>query len=161
MLPSLFQEVTCSDIVFFQRIIAVIPFSKGIEFICDSCCSHPFDEWPFSYKIRAIAASHSFKFTVFFKTWRYHKYYLWYLLSFRHVYIERSLLCDDINSNHTFFYDSIIFSWEYLTRFICQGQRACFTTLVVAIQFNQQSVFDSRKLEEYVYLRKAVPALHF
>ena len=42
----------------------VIPFLKDIEFICNPSCSHPFDEWPFFNYKRAIAATHSFKFTV-------------------------------------------------------------------------------------------------
>ena len=40
-------------------------FFKGIELIRNSSCSHSFDEWLFFYYKRTIAATHSFKFTVF------------------------------------------------------------------------------------------------
>ena len=68
---SLFQETTCSGLVFLKGIVfllnalVVIPFFKGIELIRNSSCSHPFDEWLFFYYKRVIAATHSFKFTVF------------------------------------------------------------------------------------------------
>ena len=71
VVPSLFQEVTCSDLVFsrvlcfFEQALAVIPFFKGIELISNSSCSDPFDEWPIFYNKKTIAATHSFKFTVF------------------------------------------------------------------------------------------------
>ena len=51
--------------VFFKEALAVIPFFIGIELIHKSSCSHPFDELPFFYYKRVIAATHSFKFTVF------------------------------------------------------------------------------------------------
>ena len=34
---------------------------------------------------------------------KYHKYYLWYFFSFRHAYIEKSPLYDNIISCHPFF----------------------------------------------------------
>ena len=42
-----------------------IPIFKGIELIRKFSCSHPFNELFFFYYERAIAATHSFKFTVF------------------------------------------------------------------------------------------------
>ena len=41
------------------------PFFRGIELIRNFSCSHPFNELPFFCYKRAIAAVHSFKFTVF------------------------------------------------------------------------------------------------
>ena len=42
-----------------------IPIFKGIELIRKFSCSHPFNELFFFYYERAIAATHSFKYTVF------------------------------------------------------------------------------------------------
>ena len=83
----LFQRSTCSHtfewyhhcfrrrlavIWFFQgycvslkQTLVVIPFFKGIELIRNSSSSHLFDEWPSFYYKRVIAATYSFKFTVF------------------------------------------------------------------------------------------------
>ena len=69
--PSLFQEATWSDLVFsrvlcfFGKSTSTLPFFKSIKLICDTCWSHPFDEWPFSYYKGALAVTHSFSFTVF------------------------------------------------------------------------------------------------
>ena len=51
MVPSLFQEAICSDLV-FSRVLCffetIIPVFKNIELIRHSSCSHRFNEWPFS-----------------------------------------------------------------------------------------------------------------
>ena len=39
-------------------------YLKGIELICNSSCSQPFDEWFFLYYKRTIAVMNSFKFTM-------------------------------------------------------------------------------------------------
>ena len=68
---TIIQEATCSNLVFsivlcsFKQALSVIPFFIGIELIHKCCCSHPFDELPFFYCKRVIAATHSFKLTVF------------------------------------------------------------------------------------------------
>ena len=51
-------------------------YLKGIELIRNSSCSHLFDEWHFFYNKRTIAATDSFKFTVFLRVvaMRYHSY---------------------------------------------------------------------------------------
>ena len=65
------QEATCSNLVFltilcfFEISTCSHPFLIVIELIHKSSCSHPFDELPFFYYKRVIAATHSFKFTVF------------------------------------------------------------------------------------------------
>ena len=67
----IFQEAICSDLVFstvlcfFKQAFAIIPFLVGVELIHKSSCSHPFDELPFFYYKRVIAATHFLKFTVF------------------------------------------------------------------------------------------------
>ena len=60
-----------------------------------------------------------------------------------------------------FLHDSVIVLREHLKRSICQKHCVCFTTLVVAICYDKQSVFDSRLFEGYVYLRKTMVALPF
>ena len=57
------------------------------------------------------------------------------------------------------FYDSVSISPEHLKRSICQGHCIYFTALVVAIDYEKRSVFDSRKFEEYVCLGKIIVAL--
>ena len=59
--------------VSFKQALAVIPFFKNIELIHKSSCGHPFNESPFSYYKRTIAATHSSKFTVFFQNRNYNK----------------------------------------------------------------------------------------
>ena len=59
--------------VSFKQALAVIPFFIGIELIHKSSCSHPFDELPFFYYKRVIAATHSFKFTVFLQNRNFSK----------------------------------------------------------------------------------------
>ena len=75
--PSFFQEASCSDLVWycvsFKQALAVIPFFIGIELIHKSSCSHLFDELPFFYYKRVIAATHSFKFTVFLRNRNFSK----------------------------------------------------------------------------------------
>ena len=43
------------------------------------------------------------------------------------------------------FYDGVIISREHVKRSICQGHCVHFTALVVAIHYDQRSVFDSTK----------------
>ena len=89
--------------VSLKQALAVIPFLRGIKSIHSSSCSNPFDEWQ---NKREIETTHSFRFTVFYRAeivaQRYHTYLLWYLLGFRNVYIERSLLYDSISCSHPF-----------------------------------------------------------
>ena len=52
MVPSLFQEITCSDLTFsrelcFFKTSTFIPFFKDIELIRNSSFSHPFNVWSF------------------------------------------------------------------------------------------------------------------
>ena len=61
------------DYVSFRQALAVIPFFIGIELIHKSSCSHLFDELPFFYYKRVIAATHSFKFTVFLRNRNFSK----------------------------------------------------------------------------------------
>ena len=60
-----------------------------------------------------------------------------------------------------FYFGSVIILREDLKRYICQGNCVYFTTLVTASHYYKRSVVNSRKLEGYVYLRKAIKALFF
>ena len=60
-----------------------------------------------------------------------------------------------------FLYDSAIILREHLKQSICQGHCVYFTTLVVAIYYDKQTVFDSRKFERYFCLRKTMVGLLF
>ena len=117
----------------------------GIELIYKSRCSHPFDELPFFYYKRVIAATHSFRFTVFTEQ-NCRKEILKIIIippSFRHAYIERSLFHDGIISSHPFFYNNVINSRKHLRKSICQGNCVYFT-LFATIHYSERSVVDSR-----------------
>ena len=58
-------------------------------------------------------------------------------------------------------YDSVIISREHLKQSTCQENCVYFTTLTATIHNNKQSVVDSRKIEQYVYLKKTIIALLF
>ena len=60
-----------------------------------------------------------------------------------------------------FFYESVIILREHLKQSTCQGNCAYFTTLVATIHYNKRSLVDLRKIEEHVYFRKTIVALHF
>ena len=61
-------------------------------------------------------------------------------------------------TTHVSIFPMIVLSFR-LKRSICQKHCAYFTTLVVTIHYEKRSVFDSRKYEGYVYLRKVLVAL--
>ena len=60
MVPSLFQESTCSDLVFLRVLC----------FFQISTCNHPFNEWHFFYYKSVVTATYSFKTNVFFQNRR-------------------------------------------------------------------------------------------
>ena len=53
--------------VSLKQAFAIIPVFIDVELIRHFSCSHPFDDWSFFYFERALAATRSFKFTVFFQ----------------------------------------------------------------------------------------------
>ena len=92
--------------VSFKQALVAIPFFIGIELIHKSSCSHPFDELPFFYYKRVIAATHSFKFTVFSQDRNFSKGILTIILIppwFQVCIIEKRLLYADIIYRHPFF----------------------------------------------------------
>ena len=128
-------------------------YFEGIELIPpSSSCIHLFHEWSFFYYKRTIAGTHSFKFTVLCRTRvvakGYYSYQLWYLLGFRNVYIERSILFYDIHvliAGIDVLYSSVIISWEHLKWSMCQEHCVYFTTFIANIYYcniycNQQEV---------------------
>ena len=151
--------------VSFKLPLEVIPIFKGIELIRKSSCSHPFNELPFFYYERGIAATHSFKFTVFAEQELREGYiininYDTSLVSGMHILKKVCYMTRSFPAIH-FFYDSVTFSLERLKRSICQGHCGYFTTLVTPIYYNKRSFIDSRKIEEYVYFRKTIVTLLF
>ena len=136
-------------VFFFKQALAVIPFFIGIELIHKSSCNHPFDELPFFYYKRVIAATHSFKFTVFLQNRSCGKKILtiiivspWFqaciywkkFVSWRHHFQPSILFCD-----------SVIISREHLKKSTCQGNCVYFTTRFATIHYNKRSVVDLRK----------------
>ena len=73
VVPSLFQESACGDLVFFKGTLSLkqaltpMPFFKVIESIHSFSSSDPFHEGPFFYYKIAITVKHSFENTVFWK----------------------------------------------------------------------------------------------
>ena len=131
--------------VSFKQALAVIPTFKGIESICKSSCSHPFNELPFFYYKRAIAVTHSFKFTVFLQNRDCSKEILTIIITrpwFQAcIHWKKFVSFPAIH----FFYDSVIISREHLKKSTCQGNCVYFTTIFATIHYNKQSVVDLRK----------------
>ena len=147
VVPSLFQEATCSDLVFsrvlcfFETSTCSDPFFKGIELIRNSSCSHPFHERPFFCYKKANAATHIFKFTEFLQDRNCSMKI--FIRPWFQVYILKEIcyLMTSIPVIH-FFYGSIIISRKQLKP-------------------SKQSVVDSTKLKGYVYFRKVIAVLLF
>ena len=121
----------------------------------------------FFYNKRAIAATHSFKLTVFSQNKNCSKEIIitvtnhnTSLISSMYILKEVCYLTASVAVIH-FFYGSVMISREHLKRSICQGHCVYFTTLVATIHYYKRSVVDLRKFEGYVYLRKAIVALLF
>ena len=70
-------------------------------------CSHPYDDRPLFIIKEQLQPRILSNLLCFYRIGiaarRYHKYHKWYILGFRHAYIERRLLCYDIISSHPFF----------------------------------------------------------
>ena len=101
-------------------------YLKGLELMRNSSGSHLISEWPLKtpYK-RRIAATHSFKFTVFAEQELQQgdiivTTYGISLVSRMYILEEVCYFTTSITAIH-FFYGSAIISREHLKRFICQG----------------------------------------
>ena len=135
-----------SGTVSFKEALAVIHFFIGIELIQKSNCNHPFDELPFFYYKRVIAATHSFKFTVFLQNRNFRKGILTIIGSFvsgMHISKKVCYMTASFTAIR-FFYDSVIISRQHLKRFTCQGNCLYFTILFATIPDNKRSAVDSR-----------------
>ena len=88
---------------------------------------------------------------------------LWYLLGFRNIYIEWSLmLLDDICWSHSFFlwycyYFTVVLEVIHMTRALWLFDNTCCNHPY----YYKRSVIDLTKTEWCVYLRKAIVALLF
>ena len=139
------------------------PFFRGIELIRNFSCSHPFNELHFFCYKRAIAAAHSFKYTVFAEQELQQQDIIvtnhdTSLVSGMYLLQEACYLTASVAAIH-FFHGIAIISRKHLD--ICQGPCLYFTRLHAVIHYNKRSVVDSRKFEGYVYLRKTIAALLF
>ena len=121
---SLFHKRSCSHELHvcnsFDR------YLKGLELMRNSSGSHLISEWPLKtpYK-RRIAATHSFKFTVFAEQELQQgdiivTTYGISLVSRMYILEEVCYFTTSITAIH-FFHGSAIISREHLKRFICQG----------------------------------------
>ena len=131
-------------------------YLKSIQLNRNSDCSHPFDILPFFYYKRKIAATHSFKFTVFSQSKSCSNVISQLLIMIPPWFQE----CINLKVCYLMTF-SVIISREHLKRTISQGHCAYFTTLVAIIYYNKRYVFDSRKFEGYVYLKKTILVLIF
>ena len=171
VVPPLFQEATCSDSVFstvlcfFKQALAVIPFFIGIELIHKSSCSHPFDELPFFYYKRVIAATHSFKFTVFLQNRNFSKGILTIILIppwFQACIYWKMFVIWRHHLQPSIF--SMIVSLFYGSTWSNPHVKE---TVFISQYFLQPSIIINglrlirEKVEEYVYLRKTIVALLF
>ena len=133
--------------VSFKQAFAVIPFSIGIELIHKSNCSHQFDEFPFFYYKGVIAATHSFKFTMFLQNRNNRMRILTIigsLVSSMHISKKVCYMTVSLTAIH-FFYYSVIISWQHFKQSTCQGNCLYFTILFATIHYNKRSAVDSRK----------------
>ena len=134
--------------VSFKQALAVIPFFIGIKLIHKPIYSHPFDELPFFYYKKVIAATYSFKFTVLaeqeLQQEDTNNNYDTSLVSGMHILKEVCYMTTSFPAIH-FFYDSVFISREHLRQSTCQGNCVYFTTLSATIHYNKRSLVDSRK----------------
>ena len=78
------------------------------------------------------------------------------------LYLKKSVISQHLLQPSVFsVVGSLITSWENPNQSICQGHCVYYTTPVEVIHYNKQSVVDSKKFEEYIYLMKVIVALHF
>ena len=128
---GIFQKSTCSHEL---RIYNVFDrYFKGIELIHNSGFSLPFDEWPFLYYKRTIAATHSFKFTVFLRNKSCRKEISQLLIMeppwFQEC-IHWIMLPDDMYCTHSFFlwwchYFKGIIEAIYMSKTLCLFYNTC------------------------------------
>ena len=153
------------DYVSFRQALAVIPFFIGIELIHKSSCSHPFHELPFFYYKRVIAATHSFKFTVFLQNRNFSKGILtiilippWFqaCIYWKKFVIWRHHLQPSIFSMIVSLFHGSTWSNPHVKE-----------TVFISQYFLQPSIIINglrlirEKVEEYVYLKKTIEALLF
>ena len=137
--------------VSFKQALAVfvITFFIGIELILKSSCGHPFTELPFFYYKRVIAATHSFKFSMFLLNRNCSKETLTIIIippSFQAcIYWKKFVSWRHHFQPSIFFYNSFIISQEHLKKSASQEKCVYFTALFAAIHYNRWSVVDSRK----------------
>ena len=151
--------------VSFKQALAITPFFVGIKLIHKSSYSHPFDELPFFYYKRVIAATHSFKFTVFLQNKNCSKEILtiiiippWFQAC---IYLKKFVMWQHHSQPSIF---SMIVSLFHGSTWSNPHVKE---TVFISQHFLQPSIIISglwlirEKVEEYVYLRKTIVALLF
>ena len=137
--------------VSFKQALAVFATASFIdtELILKSSCSHPFSELPFFYYKRVIAATHSFKFTMFLQNRNCSKETLtiiiippWFQAC---IYWKKFVSWRHHFQPSIFFNNSFIISQEHLKKSTCQEKCVYFTILFATIHYNRWPVIDSRK----------------
>ena len=127
VIPPLFQEASCWDLV-FSRVLYFFEI-RSFNRLCFQRykiyfrCSNPLDKWPLFHYKRAVAATNSFKLTVFFHNRRScsKKIYLstiippWFQACTN--WKTACYLATQIPAIH-FFCGTVIVSWEHLKRSI-------------------------------------------
>ena len=151
--------------VSFKQALAVNSFFICTELIHKSSCSHPFDELPFFYYKRVIAATHSFKFTMFLKSSHFSKGILtiilippWFqaCIYWKKFVILRHQLQPSIFSMIVSLFHGSTWSNPHVKE-----------TVFISQYFLQPSIIINglrlirKKVEEYVYLRKTIVACCF
>ena len=147
MVPSLFQDATCSDLgycVSLKQALAVIPFFKAES---QFHCSHSYSD-----RTRFVIKDILSNFLCFCRTeivlrW-YNNNFETSLISGMHILKEVCYTMTSFPTIH-FFYEPL-FHWSTWGDTLCQGHCVYFTTLAAAIHFKRRSV---------VYLGKIIVAL--
>ena len=153
--------------VSFKQALAVFATASFIdtELILKSSCSHPFSELPFFYYKRVIAATHSFKFTMFLQNRNCSKETLTIIIippSFQACIYWKKFV-----SWRHHFQPSIFSMIVSLFHGSTWRNPQVKETVLLSQHFLQPSIKISglrlirEKVEEYVYFRKTIVALLF
>ena len=150
--------------MYLTFLLAAIPFLIGIELIHKSSCNHPFDDLPLFYCKRVIAATHSFKFTVFFQNRNCSKEILKIIVP---PWFQACIYWKKFVSWRHHFQPAIFSMIVSLFHRSTWRNPYVKETVFISQHFLQPSIIISglwlirEKVEEYVYFRKTIVALLF
>ena len=156
--------INCIYKMYLTFLLAAIPFLIGIELIHKSSCNHPFDDLLLFYCKRVIAATHSFKFTVFFQNRNCSKEILKIIVP---PWFQACIYWKKFVSWRHHFQPAIFFTIVSLFNGSTWRNPHVKETVFISQHFLKQSVIISglwlirEKVEENVYFRKSIVALLF